>query len=578
MRTIISLLMSIVMMTTILSTTISANNIIHATVTESNIVLNGQQIWINGFNIQGSNYFKLRDLAENFAGTGSQFDVQWNNDKNAIEIITGSVYTAAENQKTAYYYAGTMYSAKPSTSQVVINGQFHNVTAYNIDGNNYFQLRDLSTSIPYDLDWVADEDIIYIYSQAHDNSYRADTAFTFSSNAAKNSYPRWSETITSYIVNNNDHTHSVIGTMPNFSDFPGKFDTAVNIETYDKTYKLISSQSVASELPIFGGFLKGEKYNYIAYGQTNTEENDDKEVIRIVRYDKNYKRIDSVSIKGGESFTTKPFDAGSGTIAENGDTLVFHTSRERYTSADGLNHQSQLTIIVDTDVMRVTNDLGLFQRNHVSHSFDQYVLFDGSSHVMVDHGDAYPRSIVLHMGNGLDYNEVNMFKIPGRIGANTTGVSIGGFQSSADYYIVAMNSIDHSQVTEYTSYEMVGLKIDQRDIMISTVPKNNLAENAVKLTTLAKYTGSKHNASIPQLVKIHEDQLMVLWQEFDVTNGKRRDVKYVYIDGNGNATSKIQSLPNFILSTAQPVVIDNAVVWYTNEKNARTFYTIPLNE
>ena len=40
-------------------------------------------------------------------------------------------------------------------------------------------------------------------------------------------------------------------------------------------------------------------------------------------------------------------------MAEDGDQLVFHTSRERYTTSDGLNHQSQLTLIVDTGAMKV---------------------------------------------------------------------------------------------------------------------------------------------------------------------------------------------------------------------------------
>ncbi|HBS44626.1 MAG TPA: hypothetical protein DEA91_09550, partial [Paenibacillus sp.] len=99
---------------------------------------------------------------------------------------------------------------------------------------------------------------------------------------------------------------------------------------------------------------------------------------------------------------------------------------------------------MNTQTMTVTNDLGRFQKNHVSHSFDQYVLFDGAAHVLVDHGDAYPRSIVLNKGNGTSYNEVDLFNIPGKIGANTTGVSIGGFEMSSANYIVAMNTIDHS--------------------------------------------------------------------------------------------------------------------------------------
>lgn len=263
-------------------------------------------------------------------------------------------------------------------------------------------------------------------------------------------------------------------------------------------------------------------------------------------------------------------------MAEAGDTLVFHTSRTRYTTEDKLNHQSQLTIIVNTKSMTVTNDLGRFQKNHVSHSFDQYVLFDGAAHVLVDHGDAYPRSIVLNKGDGASYNEVDLFNIPGKIGANATGVSIGGFELSSANYIVAMNSVDHSLVKEYTSYEMVGLETDQRDVMLSVLPKSNLSSTSVNHVTLAKYVGTNLIASIPKLVKITDDKMMVLWQEFDKENHPG-DLKYVLIDGAGKATSDIQTIKHFALSECSPIISGDKIIWYTNNKGSRVFYSIPLN-
>ncbi|HHX61630.1 MAG TPA: copper amine oxidase N-terminal domain-containing protein [Epulopiscium sp.] len=68
-----------------------------------------------------------------------------------------------------------------------------------------------------------------------------------------------------------------------------------------------------------------------------------------------------------------------------------------------------------------------------------------------------------------------------------------------------MNTIDHSLVTEYTSYGMTGLDKDIRDIIIATVPKNNLTTKAVREITLKKYVETDENASIPQLVKIDEN-------------------------------------------------------------------------
>lgn len=566
MKKMVSVFLILLLVTPLLgTTTYGASNTMKAKVTESSTYLDGERQNLNGFNISNNNYFRLRDLAEHFSGTTSQFDITWNKANNAIEIITGQAYTPDEKTSSKYYSSNRNYSATLSSSKVLVNGQPQSITAYNIDDNNYFQLRDLAEKIPFDIEYNAQADRISLFSKIPDHAYRVKTGNGAKNNAVSSYFPRWKSTVTSYLVNNNDGSVSVI-----------EANKELSIETYNEKYELTGHKSIPFELPIFGSFYSGEKYNYIAFGQENREENDSKEVIRIVRYDKNFNRVDSVSIKGGESFTVEPFDAAAGRMAEFGDTLVLHTSRTRYTTEDKLNHQSQLTIIVNTKTMTVTNNLGRFQKNHVSHSFDQYVLFDGNTHVLVDHGDAYPRSIVLNKGDGASYNEVDLFEIPGKIGANTTGVSIGGFEMSSANYIVAMNTIDHSLVKEYTSYEMVGLDRDQRDIVLSVSPKANLSSTSVNHITLAKYVGTNLIASIPKLVKITDDKMMVLWQEFD-KESRPVDLKYVLIDGEGKATGSIQTIKHFALSECSPIVSGDKIVWYTNNNGSRLFYSIPLN-
>ena len=598
MKKYIYVLLAVIIVSLAIYTTVFANNATDAIVSHNTMYLNGRQIECCCFNISGNNYFKLRDLAEVLSGTTSQFDVSWNGGKNIIEITTGKAYTPIETQEIIYYYyySDTNYPAIPTTSKVLADGKLQNVTAYNIDGNNYFKLRDLANLIPFDVDWDSKKNAILIFPKLPQNAYRTKTAYDMQDNTVSPYFSRWRSTITSYLINNNDKTIGVVeaksvvqsneiitqsATENAIENVTGN-NGIVTIETYNEDYSLIGKKSIEYELPIFGGFFSGDKYNYIAFGQDNSEENDEEEVIRIVKYDKNFNRIDSVSIKGRESYTIMPFQSGSGKMAECGDKLVFHTSRKRYTTEDGLNHQSQLTIIVDTKDMKVVNDLGSFQRNHVSHSFDQYVLFDGNIHVLVDHGDAYPRSIVLNKENGENYSEVNLFEIPGKIGANCTGVSIGGFEITPTSYIVAMNTIDHSMVSEYTSYEMVGLDIDQRDIIICVLPKDSIEKTSVKQVTLAKYVGSNKIASIPQFVKVSDENYMVIWQEYDINSiegstysNTRSDLKYIFVDKNGNPTSEIQTVKNFVLSTCKPIVINNNVVWYTDE-GSRVFYSIPL--
>lgn len=402
-----------------------------------------------------------------------------------------------------------------------------------------------------------------------DTVYQGDTIY---SDEASSTFSRWNSTLTTYLIDNHDQTKTIVEA--------NDVKKIITLADYDTDDQLIAEKVIDFELPIFGAFYPGEKYNYIAFGQDNREENSAKEVIRIVRYDKNFNRIDSVSINGGDSFTIVPFAYACGRMSENGNKLVLHSSRLRYTTSDGLNHQSQLTIIIDTQTMAVTNNLSQFQTNHVSHSFDQYVQFDGYDHVLIDHGDAYPRAIVLNKESGTTYSEVTLFDIPGSIGANCTGVSVGGFEISSNNYIVAMNTIDHSKVTQYTSYEMIGLDRDQRNILLCLLPKNSVNSADVKQFTLAKYVDTDKIGSIPKLVKITDDKLMVLWQEFSIIdkyNTQTGDLKYVLIDGNGNRTSDIQSISGFKLGESDPKLINDKVIWCTHEEGRRNFYAIPLS-
>ena len=55
-------------------------------------------------------------------------------------------------------------------------------------------------------------------------------------------------------------------------------------------------------------------------------------------------------------------------------------------------------IEVDTASMKVTDsytDISNISQGYVSHSFNQFIDLDGNQIVAVDHGDAYPRSVVL---------------------------------------------------------------------------------------------------------------------------------------------------------------------------------------
>lgn len=372
----------------------------------------------------------------------------------------------------------------------------------------------------------------------------------------------WAASIKDYIFDNNDNTFSTL-----------EVDKNIKITTYDSQSKKLSEKTLALELPLFGAFYSGETCNYIAYGQNNPNE-ENIEVIRIVKYDKNFKRIAATTVKGDEIITVIPFDASSGgRIAEQGNTLVFHSSRERYKSSDGLNHQSQLTFEINTSSMEIINTLGEFQGNHVSHSFDQYVLMDGEAPVYLDHGDAYPRSLVLHKLIDASSNKKNryskkeFFPISGGVGDNVTGVSIGGFEQSPTHYLAAFNSVNQNKQYHRT---------DTRNVYLYGIPKDFSNKNDASIieTTIANYENTALSTTTPTIVKITDDKFVVLWQEY--LDDKIGSLKYVYVNGQGKTTSSTHSAVDMELSTVQPIVKNNKIIWYTTSNNKKVMYELEI--
>ncbi|MBO5420885.1 MAG: dockerin type I repeat-containing protein [Clostridia bacterium] len=392
---------------------------------------------------------------------------------------------------------------------------------------------------------------------------------------------RWSSPKTSFMYENNGRFFIV-----NVTD-------KVTVTTYSPEFNKLAETSIAFELPLWGGFFSGKTYNYMVFGQTNTEENTSKETYRIVKYDKTFKRLDSASITGAQCNTTVPFDAGSVAMAENtdGSELTVHTSRERFTSEDGLNHQSQFTVILDTATMTPKNDLQLFQNNHVSHSFNQLVQYNGNTPVLVDHGDAYPRSIVLsqRQANGY-YTELDLLDIPGATGANCTGVNLGGFEISENNYIVAVNSIDHSKVTSFDSFNMYGLDKDERNAVLLISAKGNTAEANVKKVYLTDYVNKNLHATAPYLVKISNTKFVAMWKEYKLVEStgysgskyfsyEENGVKYVTVDESGNKLEQVQALSAPCnLSDCQPIYSDGKIIWYYEASaTERRICTLDLN-
>lgn len=113
-----------------------------ASPTVSKVLVNGTSTAFDAYNINGNNYFKLRDLATSVNSSTKQFEVTFDAGKNAINLKSNSEYTKVGGEMAKS--DGIDQKATLSTSKIYKDGAELQLTAYNIGGNNYFKLRDIA--------------------------------------------------------------------------------------------------------------------------------------------------------------------------------------------------------------------------------------------------------------------------------------------------------------------------------------------------------------------------------------------------------------------------------------------------
>ncbi|MEA4988508.1 MAG: WG repeat-containing protein, partial [Anaerovorax sp.] len=119
--------------------------------TASKVIVDGKTVSFDAYNINSNNYFKLRDIAQIIRGTDKQFNVTWDGSKNAINLISNTAYKTVGGELKAG--DGKVKNATLSTSTIYKDGVAVTLTAYNINGNHYFKLRDLGETFNFDVSW-----------------------------------------------------------------------------------------------------------------------------------------------------------------------------------------------------------------------------------------------------------------------------------------------------------------------------------------------------------------------------------------------------------------------------------------
>lgn len=122
----------------------------------SKLMVDGKAVSCAAYDVKAANgnsntFFKLRDVAAALSGTAAQFAVDWDGPGNAVTAIKGKAYTPVGGELSGV--ALTAGNGTLSTSALIVNGVRTYLTAYALDGNNYFMLRDLGMALDFGVDW-----------------------------------------------------------------------------------------------------------------------------------------------------------------------------------------------------------------------------------------------------------------------------------------------------------------------------------------------------------------------------------------------------------------------------------------
>ena len=368
----------------------------------------------------------------------------------------------------------------------------------------------------------------------------------------------WASPINSYLFENSIGGLTRVEYIYDYSTSTAK----IVVEDYDSLFRLQASRQIQPELSLWGGFYAGKDYNFFIFGQRNPTESDNVEVVRVVKYDKNWNRLGQASLYGAN--TTVPFNASALRCAEGGGWLYVRTAHQMYTSQkDGKNHQASLMIalrqsdmtMMDSSVMSIP-DVG-----YVSHSFNQFILVDQQDRIVyLDHGDGYPRALLLQREEtkaGADrfgwWNEqAKLVEFPGGIGINATGCSVGGFAETTNGYVAAY------------SYDGKGAGY-ARDLYVAFI-EDDLSFKTTRITSgVYSFT--------PVMASTGLDGGYVMWQNPTRSNEPlSKTLKYIRYDANGNVGDTQTTVG--ALSDCAPIYWNGKLVWYVTNDSVPVFYTL----
>lgn len=133
---------------TVTTPTLPAGTPVSASATSNTLIIKGESVTFPAANVGGYNYLRLRDLAMLLRDTDAAFNVTFDADANMVVVASGDTYapTGTEMQTLPIDF-----ETVASPQHISIDGIMMDIAAFNINGYNFFRLRDLAILLDFAL-------------------------------------------------------------------------------------------------------------------------------------------------------------------------------------------------------------------------------------------------------------------------------------------------------------------------------------------------------------------------------------------------------------------------------------------
>ena len=164
----ISLLLAILMLVTLIPTAFAESKTVDAVKNTKKVTLDGEEVKVGAYDVEGYNYLKLRDVAAILNTKKCQFNIGFDKPTKLITVELAKGYEKVEGDLAEI--KDEKAKAIVSVKKILVNGEEKEIKTALINEYNYMQLRDLGSLVGLDVKYDKVNKVIMLKSDSEEKT------------------------------------------------------------------------------------------------------------------------------------------------------------------------------------------------------------------------------------------------------------------------------------------------------------------------------------------------------------------------------------------------------------------------